>query len=435
MTECIEGRQKGHAHIHKLKSVTIFTIHSMLQEKTYSKKVALLVMVAALGYFVDIYDLILFLIVKDPSLRELHIDQSAGATLLNIQMVGMLIGGVIWGILGDKRGRLSTLFATILIYSIANIANGFVQNLQQYEILRFISGLGLAGELGVGITLVSEVMSKESRGYGTAIVSGVGIAGAALGYLITHYFGWREAYFAGGGLGLALLIMRISVNESSMFSKAKKDNVKRGNFFSLFTNKKRLLKYVYCILVGVPVWFVIGILIKDSKQFATIFHVNGEIEGGQSVMWHYIGASIGSFLTGFLSQWLHSRKKALYFSLSALIISVIVFFLCHDYSNTVFYFILFMLGVAQGYWAIFVTVASEQFGTNMRATVATTVPNFVRGATVFMSLAYVAIGSAHEGSLMGAAVVGGIVLFLAFFSAWKLEETYGKDLDYIEPAE
>ncbi|MCX6312647.1 MAG: MFS transporter [Bacteroidetes bacterium] len=408
----------------------------MIQERTYSRKVSLLILVAALGYFVDIYDLILFLIVKKQSLLDLHIPEDKGATLLNIQMIGMLIGGIIWGVLGDKRGRLSTLFFTILLYSLANIANGFVQNLEQYEILRFVSGIGLAGELGIGITLVSEVMSKESRGYGTAIVSGVGIAGAALGFLITHFFGWREAYFVGGGLGLALLVMRISVNESSMFDKAKKHNAKRGSFISLFTNKKRALKYLYCILIGVPVWFVIGILIKDADKFGSnVFHVKGVVEGGQSVMWHYMGASVGSFLTGFISQWLRSRKKALYISLVALCITVAIFFSCYGVSNTVFYVVLFVLGVAQGYWAVFVTIASEQFGTNMRATVATTVPNIVRGLTVLMSIGYVSIGSATNGSWTGAAVVGGIVLVLAFFSASKLDETYGKDLDYLEPAE
>ncbi len=408
----------------------------MLKDKAYSRKVTLLVLVAALGYFVDIYDLILFLIVKKQSLLDLHIPEDKGATLLNIQMIGMLVGGIIWGVLGDKRGRLSTLFFTILLYSLANIANGFVQNLEQYEVLRFISGLGLAGELGIGITLVSEVMSKESRGYGTAIVSGVGIAGAALGFLITHYFGWKEAYWAGGGLGLALLVMRISVNESSMFDKAKKHNAKRGSFISLFTNKKRCLKYIYCILIGVPVWFVIGILIKDADKFASnVFHVKGAVEGGQSVMWHYIGASIGSFLTGFISQWLRSRKKALFISLIALVITIGIFFSCYNVSNVVFYIVLFILGIAQGYWAVFVTIASEQFGTNMRATVATTVPNIVRGATVIMSIGYVSIGAAKDGSWMGAALVGGIVLALAFFSASKLEETYGKDLDYLEPAE
>ncbi|HTL80114.1 MAG TPA: MFS transporter [Bacteroidia bacterium] len=413
----------------------------MIRNQNYSKQVLLLIIVAGLGYFVDIYDLILFLFVKKSSLTALHLDPDVdGTSLLNFQMVGMLLGGIVWGILGDKRGRLSTLFLTILIYSLANIANGFVHTLGQYQWLRFIAGFGLAGELGVGITLVSELMSKETRGYGTSIVAGIGIAGAALGYIISQNFGWREAYWAGGILGILLLIMRASVNESAMFHKSKKDNVQRGNFFSIFTNGKRALKYLYCILIGMPVWFVIGIVIKDSEKYAqNIFHIVGAMEvkdiSAKSVLYHYIGASIGSFLTGFLGQWLKSRKKALLISLVLLTISLAAFFSASGISLTLYYFIIFILGIAQGYWAVFITISSEQFGTNLRATVATTAPNFVRGGLVLMSMGYEYFGMAKDGSMMGSYVIGGIVLVLAFFSAFMLKETYGKELDYLETAE
>lgn len=412
----------------------------MIQDSNHKKQVYLLVLVAALGYFVDIYDLILFLIVKKPSLMAIGVTENdveaTGRYLLNVQMVGMLLGGIIWGIMGDKRGRLSTLFFTILLYSLANIANGFVQNVDQYALLRFIAGVGLAGELGIGITLVSEVMSKESRGYGTAIVSGVGIAGAVLGFLIAHYIDWRWAYWVGGILGLMLLLLRVSVNESSMFAKAKHDNAKRGSFIKIFTNKKRIIKYLYCIMVGIPVWFVIGVLIAGAEKFATnVFHVKGEINGGMCVMFHYSGASIGAFLTGIISQLLKSRKKALNISLIALVITTILFFLCYDVSSTIFYLMIFILGVAQGYWSVFVTVASEQFGTNMRATVATTVPNMVRGTTVLMTLIYGAFGTAQDGKWQGAAITGAIVLAMAFFATNKMDETYGKDLNYLEPME
>ncbi len=399
----------------------------------------IIVIVAALGYFVDIYDLILFSIVRRPSLVSLGITDDKqlldiGINLLNTQMVGMLAGGIIWGILGDKKGRLSVLFGTIILYSLANIANGFVQDLTQYYILRFIAGVGLAGELGVGITLVSEVMTKETRGYGTSIVSGIGIAGAVAGFLVSDLFDWRMAYWVGGGLGLLLLILRISVYESGMFSKLKHQQVKRGSFLSLFENKKRFLKYLYCILIGVPVWYVIGILVTFSPEFSkNVLHVVGEINAGKSIMYHYIGASLGSFLLGILSQQLRSRKKSLGVALIVLLVFEIVYFASFNVSATFFYIVIFVLGLAQGYWAVFVTTASEQFGTNLRATVTTTAPNFVRGSTLLMTTLFKFMnGVSSIGMLLSGILVCSIVMLGAFWSLYKLEETYHKDLDYIE---
>ncbi len=399
----------------------------------------IIVIVAALGYFVDIYDLILFGIVKDPSLKDIGITDpqmiiDQGATLLGIQMIGMLIGGMIWGILGDKLGRLSTLFLTILIYSASTFANGFIHDFNQYAVLRFISGIGLAGELGVGITLVSEVMTKEHRGYGTALVSGVGIAGAVLGYLVTKYFGWREAYYVGGGLGLALLILRVSVYESGMFKKMKEEKVKRGSFISLFTNKKRFFKYLNSIMIGIPVWYVIGILVIFSPQLGEkVFNIQGVIIGGAAIMYHYIGASIGSIVTGLISQWLKSRKKALLIALSVLTVFIAIYFSMFNASVTFFYTVLFLLGIAQGYWAVFVTSASEQFGTNLRSTVTTTAPNFVRGLTFLMAIAFKRMGKIEAIGLWNSAlIIGVVVMVLAFIALYNLEETYGKDLDYFE---
>jgi MFS family permease len=303
--------------------------------------------------------------------------------------------------------------------------------------MRFIAGVGLAGELGVGITLVSEVMAKESRGYGTMIVSGVGIAGAAFGFLIADKFNWKVAYWVGGGMGLVLLVLRVIVSESGMFEKIKKEEVSRGNFFMLFTDRKRFFKYLYCILIGVPVWFVIGILVLFSPEFAEkVLHIPQAINGGKAVMYHYIGASIGSFATGLLSQLLKSRKKALLISLVTVTVTMILYFSSFGFSASMFYFVLFLLGIAQGYWAVFITVASEQFGTNLRATATTTVPNFVRGSVVLMTLFFKflksddVIGMQYAGYLIGA-----IVMLLAFISVFKMHETYHKDLDYIEPVE
>src|SRR5678815_49497 len=135
----------------------------------------LAVIVAALGYFVDIYDLLIFGIVRADSLKSIGIapDAQLGPTqlILNTQMIALLLGGILWGVLGDKRGRISVLFGSIILYSLANIANGFVHTVPQYAAARFLAGLGLAGELGGGITLVSESLDEKTRGHGTTIVA------------------------------------------------------------------------------------------------------------------------------------------------------------------------------------------------------------------------------------------------------------------------
>jgi len=403
----------------------------------------IIVIVAALGYFVDIYDLILFGIVRVPSLRAVGIPEgelkSAGLYLMNMQMGGMLLGGIVWGILGDKKGRLATLFGTILVYSLANIANGFVDHsLGMYAALRFIAGFGLAGELGIGITLVSEVMSKENRAYATSLVSGVGICGAVLAYLVSQW-GWKQAYWTGGVLGLCLLGLRIYVNESGMFAKIKESSVKRGHFFSLFSSFQQFFKYLRCILIGIPVWFVIGILILYSKEFGEALGVQGVISPGKAIMFHYTGAAMGSILTGWLSQVLRSRRRAI--TLAVLAVAICSYWFCNAFgvSMSTFYIIMFLLGIAQGYWAMFITVASEQFGTNIRSTVTTTVPNFVRGAVILMTLSWQGMSTqswcnTHDGNgiLNSAMIIGAIIIVLALLSIWQMEETHAKDLDYTE---
>lgn len=394
----------------------------------------IVVIIAALGYFVDIYDLILFSIVRVPSLQAIGIpaDQikDSGIFLINMQMIGMLLGGIAWGVLGDKKGRLSTLFLTILLYSLANIANGFVQDLNQYAWLRVIAGFGLAGELGIGVTLVSEVMTKEARAWGTSIVSGIGILGAVLAFYVAEW-GWREAYWVGGGLGLVLLLLRVYIHESGMFDKMKTASVKRGDFIGLFKNGKRFFKYICCILVGIPVWFAVGILVTFSKEFGEALGVTGPVNTGKAVMFHYIGAAIGSILTGFISQKLRSRKKALVIALICLGLFCSWFLMSSGVTPQLFYITIFIAGIAMGYWAVFVTVASEQFGTNIRSTVTTTVPNFVRGSTVLMIIwwNYMSVGI---GIVQSAMIVGAVVIPLAIMATFFLEETHGKDLDYME---
>ena len=397
------------------------------------------VIVGALGYFVDIYDLILFSIVRVASLKDLGLAGEAltdkGLFLINMQMVGMLLGGILWGVLGDRRGRVVLLFGSILLYSVANIANGLVQTVEAYAIWRFIAGVGLAGELGGSITLVSEVLPKESRGYGTMIVATVGVFGAVVAAMIGAKFHWRTSFFIGGGLGFALLLLRFGVLESGMFRKvqtAPADGIARGDFFSLFTNGRRFVKYLCCILIGLPTWYVVGILVTFSPEFARALGVTGEIQAGTAVMLCYLGITLGDFLSGSASQWFRSRRKVVAAFLSASLLVVGVYFCARGSSVNGFYAIIFFLGVTMGYWAVFVTIGAEQFGTNLRATVATTVPNFARGALPLIALSFAAAKGTSLGLLGGGLLVGVVCIAIALVALVGLEETYGKDLDYVE---
>ena len=398
-----------------------------------------IVIVAALGYFVDIYDLVLFSIIRVKSLNGIGVTDPAAVTdqglqLLSMQMWGMLLGGVLWGVLGDKRGRLSVLFGSILLYSLANIANGFVQNVEQYSWLRLIAGIGLAGELGAGITLVAESLPKEKRGYGTMIVASVGVSGAMVAYLVGQEFGWRNAYFIGGGLGLGLLALRAGVFESGMFEQAKQTDVARGNFLCLFTNGPRFYKYLRCLLIGTPFWFLVGILITLAPEFGKQFQLQEPVTGGLSIFWCYFGLTLGDFTSGALSQLFRSRNRTLQIFILATTLMVGVYlFGLHGASPTVFYATCFGIGYAGGFWALFVTVAAEQFGTNLRSTVATTIPNFARGATVLIVPLFQSLKAQPSLGMVGsAASIGAVLMLLAFFSASTLPETYHKDLNYVE---
>jgi MFS transporter, putative metabolite:H+ symporter len=404
-------------------------------------KVWFTVLVAALGYFVDIFDLQLFNVIGKQSLGEKglnlspeQIDYYYDYVLFNFQMGGMLLGGLLWGIMGDKLGRKSTLFGSILIYSLANFANGFVTDTTTYSILRFVAGFGLAGELGAAITLVAELMTKETRGIGTMIIVAMGALGAVAAAFVSKAFTWNYAYFIGGGLGLTLLLLRFSTFESGMFENLKNtEGVSKGDFLSLFTSRERFVKYLMCILLGVPIWYTLGILIKFSPKIAEATQVQGKVSIADAVMYAYIGLSIGDLICGWLSQVFANRKKVVLFYLVFCL--GLVIFLLNVTGLTVnqFLFLCFLIGIVSGYWGLFVTIASEQFGTNIRATVTITVPNFVRGAVILITLGYKTL-EASNGTIYSAAVVGVICLALALVAILYLKETFGKDLDYFEPS-
>jgi len=394
------------------------------------------VLVAALGYFVDIYDLLLFQIVRVESLKDMGLSnaqvKSAGEFIISIQMIGLLVGGIIWGVMGDKKGRLSVLFGSIILYSIANIVNGFVQTPNQYAITRFFAGIGLAGELGAGITLVSELVSKEKRGLSTSLVAGIGLTGAVAAYFVSLNFNWRICYFIGGGLGFCLLLLRISVFESGMFSKLKKQQVQRGNFFMFFTNKLRFKKYMLAILIGLPTWYVIGILVAFSNDFGLAFGFSEEVLPKKSTMFAYVAIAIADVVVGLVSQWLGSRKKALFIFYILTIISIIFYFTMQSGTAAGMYVICAALGFSTGFWAIFVTMAAEQFGTNLRATAATTVPNMVRGALPLMLFLFNGLQSLTGDYITAGWITGAVVMAISLVAAWFTEETFGKDLNYVE---
>jgi putative MFS transporter len=397
------------------------------------------VVVAALGYFVDIYDLLLFGIIRLPSLESLGLSADQvkldGEIILQWQMWGLLIGGIISGVIGDKRGRLSVLFGSIILYSAANIANGFVETVEQYKWIRFVAGLGLAGELGAGITLVSEVIPRQKRGLATSFVAGIGLTGAILAYFMKQQFDWRTCYFIGGGLGVALLLLRISVLESSMFHQVKKQDVSRGNFFLFFTNADRFKRYLFGILIGLPTWYVIGILVTFSNDFAKAFGIVEKIDPGKAIMFAYAGISVGDILIGLVSQWLRSRIKALYIFYSITMLFMVLFFTTLWQGSAVgLYLICAGLGFGTGFWAIFVTMGAEQFGTNLRATAATTIPNMVRGMLAIFILPlfkwlehFQGIGYVNAGIISGV-----IIMVITWTAALMTKETFHKDLDFIE---
>ena len=393
------------------------------------------VIVAALGYFVDIYDLLLFSIVRRASLISLGVAEidllAQGEHLLRVQMAGLLVGGLIWGIMGDKLGRLSVLFGSILLYSLANIANGFVTSVDQYAWLRFIAGIGLAGELGAGVTLVSEILPANLRGYGTTIIATVGLLGAVVGNFLSKMYDWQTSYFIGGGLGLMLLVARVSVFESGMFLKSKEKHIERGNFFQLFTKRSRFLKFMGCIFIGLPLWYIIGILITFSPEFAKALGIDGAVSAGDAVMYSYIGLAVGDLLSGVSSQLVGSRKKILKVFLLISLAFIVGYLFLPIKTIGFFYFACFCLGVGAGFWALFVTVAAEQFGTNLRSTTATTVPNFIRGTVIPLTLAFKVLRE-QIGIIYGALLIGILTIIIAFIALKLIDETYGRDLNFEE---
>ena len=395
----------------------------------------LAVIVSALGFFVDVYDLLLFAIIRKSSLAALGLtpDQilTEGELLISVQMIGLLLGGIFFGIIGDKKGRLSVLFGSILLYSIANILNGMVTTVPQYLVLRFIAGVGLAGELGAGLTLVSELLPKEKRSVAAGLIAGFGVLGAVAAFFMSQLFDWRSCYYIGGFLGIVLLLMRVSVHESGLFKQVQRSDVQRGNFLQFFNNRQRFGRYVRCILIGLPVWYVIGILVTFSDQFGKAFGIP-DIDPGMAIMYLYLFVGLGDFAVGWLSERLKSRKKTLFLFMGITIAFCVLFFLQRGGSATTFYAICMGLGFGAGFNVVYLTMGVEQFGTNLRASAAISIPNMVRGSLPLIIILFKYTRALFQDYVTGAWVTGAIIFAIAIAAAWTMEETHGKELDFVE---
>ena len=396
------------------------------------------VIVGALGFFVDVYDLLLFSIIRKPSLESLHLSPeevlSKGELIISVQMIGLTIGGIIWGIMGDKKGRLSVLFGSIILYSLANIANGMVQTVPQYVLMRFLAGIGLAGELGASITLVSEMLPKEKRGLGATVITVVGVCGSITAFFVYKAFAdWRLCFYIGGVMGLLLLLLRANVMESGMYGEVKKRNVQRGNFLMLFNKKERALRYLKSVLIGLPVWYAIGILVTFSDKFGKEFGIEG-IEPGKAIMYQYIGIAFGDLSAGLLSNYLKSRKKALFTFFSILAIFVVLFFLQGGGRGNVqtMYTICAFLGFGAGFSVLYITMSAEQFGTNLRASTAISIPNVVRGILPLIILLHKGLRSLTGDYVTGGWMTGIVIMALAVIAGWYTKESFGKDMNFIE---
>lgn len=399
------------------------------------KNVVFIIIVAAMGYFVDIYDLVIFSIVRIRSFQDIGIAEAemrtGGEYVLNMQMGGLLIGGVIWGVIGDKFGRIKVLFGSILLYSFANIANAFVHGIHSYAAIRFVAGIGLAGELGAGITLVNESMHKNKRGYGTMIVAGIGVLGAIAAFYVAEHFKWRNAYIVGGVIGLLLLVLRIGTFESGMFQKTLKTDIQKGKLSMLFTNRERLKRYVYCLLIGLPIWFVIGIFVTQAPEFGKALGAPETLSAGKGILFAYIGISLGDIFAGLFAQITKSRKLTVLIFQVGIIVSSMFYLGSNGITEKAFHWLAFAMGLAVGYWATFVTIASEQFGTNLRSTVTITAPNFVRGALIPSTILFEFF--VHRTDLITAGYIMIIGLSaIAIFALSKIKESFSKDLDYVE---
>ena len=395
------------------------------------------VIVGALGFFVDVYDLLLFSIVRKPSLASFHLSPDAilheGEWIISLQMFGLMIGGFFWGVMGDKKGRLSVLFGSILLYSLATIANGMAQNVFQYSITRFIAGLGLAGELGASITLVCEMLPKEKRGIASSVIASVGVLGAISAFIVFKLFNdWRICYYIGGGMGLLLLFLRMGIFESSMYDELTNTDIPKGNIWMLFNNRSRFFRYIKGVAIGLPVWYIIGILITFSDKFGKELGVTEVIEPGKAIMYQYVALCFGDLSAGIISNLIKSRKKTLFIFFGILAIFMVTYFTMQNGTAERTYWLCAGLGFGSGISVLYITMSAEQFGTNLRATTAISIPNVVRGLLPLIIFMFKGVRDLVGNYITGGWITGVFILLLAIVAAFYTKETYGREMNYLE---
>jgi putative MFS transporter len=395
----------------------------------------IVVLAAGLGFFIDTFDIFLFNVYRVSSLKELGLSGEAltraGEYLLSMQMLGMMIGGVLSGVIADRKGRVSVLFGSIVLYSIANICNGFVQDVDTYAVIRFFAGMGLAGELGAGITLVGESMSIEKRGYGTILVATLGGLGAVTAGLAGDFLPWRSAFIAAGAMGFLLLLLRVKAMETSIFKATQASEHPRGSFLHLFRTRERTWRYIACIIMGIPIWYSVGLLITLSTELAAE-HSISNLQAGLCFILFQCGVTVGDLSSGLLSQLLRSRKKVLLgFMLIAMLATALHFILLH--LSMPIYISALLIGLGCGYLSVFVTATSEHFGTNLRVTVTATVTNFMRGAVTLLIPLRILLQDTFGLTITTSLIVMGILVWLAALAATMLlPDTYGRDLQFVE---
>lgn len=401
----------------------------------YSSPFNIAVLAAGLGFFIDAFDLFLFNVYRIPSLKDLGVQgddlTKVGEHLLSIQMWGMMAGGILTGVLADKKGRVAALFGSILLYSVANIANGFVHDVDSYAIIRFFAGMGLAGELGAGITLVGESMPPEKRGYGTILVATLGALGAVTAGLAGDFLPWRQAFISAGGAGFLLLLFRMKSMETGLYIESKKSTTPKGSLIQLFRSPKRAVKYLSCILMGVPIWYSVGLLITLTPELAKWHQLEG-VKLSTCFILFQVGIASGDLSSGILSQLFHSRKKVLLgYMLIAILATIAHFWLLYHNGNIAI--TSFLMGLGCGYLSVFVTATSEHFGTNLRVTVTATVTNFMRGAVVVLIPLHQWLEKTFQLTLTnGLLITGLLVWILALLATALLPDTYGKNLHFEE---
>jgi MFS family permease len=401
----------------------------------YSRKDILMISVAALGYFVDLYDMLIFSSERVEALGSIGVAKQkmgeVGLMLQNYQMLGLVIGGFLFGILADKFGRLRVLFASILLYSVANIGNAFVTNVPAFAVARLIAGIGLAGELGVALSWISESLKPQQRTIATTIVSAFGLLGGVVAAIMATHFHWQTSYMIGGIMGLVLLAFRVSLNESKLFEQTRQSSAKKGNLFQLLSNKKQLKKFVLCVLSGAPAFVLLSIYVTLAPEFGAAFGITEQISVAHGIMVFLIVFAMSDVACGLLSKIMRKRKTPLLIFACLQILSIGYYLLVPPQTVEAFYFRCMLLGFSAGYWGILITNSLEQFGTNIRATVATSTPSLIRGMTIPASIFFTVV-SKQTSLVTAGAIVGFSLVAISIVSILLLDDKFENDLNFME---